>query len=60
MKNKAQARKHFILGAFNRLMELAPLRKIRDSYEKTVIAPEYDSSRTQDGIKIVRALVFSE
>lgn len=38
--------------------ELAPLRKIRDNYEKMVIALECDLIRTQDGIKIVRALDF--
>ena len=38
--------------------ELAPLRKIRDSYEKIVIALECDLTQTQDGIKIVRALDF--
>lgn len=38
--------------------ELAPLRKIRDSYEKIVIALESNLTQTQDGIKIVRALDF--
>ena len=38
--------------------ELAPLRKIRDSYEKMVIALECDLTQTQDGIKIIRALDF--
>lgn len=38
--------------------ELAPLRKIRDSYEKLVIAIECDLTQTQDGIKIIRALDF--
>lgn len=38
--------------------ELAPLRKIRDSYEKVVIAMECDMPQTQDGIKIIRALDF--
>lgn len=38
--------------------ELAPLRKIRDNYEKIVIAMECDLTQTQDGIKIVRALDF--
>lgn len=38
--------------------ELAPLRKIRDSYEKIVIALECDFTQTQDGIKIIRALEF--
>jgi predicted AAA+ superfamily ATPase len=38
--------------------ELAPLRKIRDSYEKIVIALECDLTQTQDGIKIIRVLDF--
>lgn len=38
--------------------ELAPLRKIRDSFEKIVIALECDLTRTQDGIKIIKALDF--
>lgn len=38
--------------------ELAPLRKIRDSYEKVVIALECDLTQTQDGIKLIRALDF--
>ena len=38
--------------------ELAPLRKIRDSYEKIVIALESNLTQTQDGIKIIRALDF--
>ena len=38
--------------------ELAPLRKIRDNYEKLVIALECNLSQTQDGIKIVNALDF--
>lgn len=38
--------------------ELAPLRKIRDSYEKCVIALECDLTQTQDGIKLIRALDF--
>ena len=38
--------------------ELAPLRKIRDSYEKIVIALECDLTMTQDGIKIIKALDF--
>ncbi len=38
--------------------ELNPLRKIRDSYEKIVIALECDFTQTQDGIKIIRALDF--
>lgn len=38
--------------------EPAPLRKIRDSYEKIVIALESNLTQTQDGIKIIRALDF--
>ena len=38
--------------------ELAPLRKIRDSYEKIMIALESNLTQTQDGIKIIRALDF--
>ena len=38
--------------------ELTPLRKIRDRYEKVVIALECDLTQTQDGIKIIRALDF--
>lgn len=38
--------------------ELAPLRKIRDSYEKIVIALESNLTQTQDGIKIIRVLDF--
>lgn len=38
--------------------ELAPLRKIRDNYEKLVIAIDCTSTQTQDGIKIVQALEF--
>ena len=38
--------------------ELAPLRKIRDSYEKILIPLECDLTQTQDGIKIIRALDF--
>ena len=38
--------------------ELAPLRKIRDNYEKMVIALDCDLTQTQDGIKIVRAMDF--
>ena len=32
--------------------ELAPLRMIRDNYEKIVIAGSCDNPMTQDGIKI--------
>ncbi len=38
--------------------ELAPLRKIRDNYEKLVIALDCDLTQTQDGIRIVKALDF--
>lgn len=38
--------------------ELSPLRKIRDNYEKLVIALDCDLTQTQDGIKIVKALDF--
>ena len=38
--------------------ELAPLRKIRDHYEKLVIALDCDFTQTQDGIKVVHALDF--
>ncbi|MBD5484531.1 MAG: ATP-binding protein [Lachnospiraceae bacterium] len=38
--------------------ELAPLRKIRDNYEKIVIANECLNPVTQDGIKIVRMTDF--
>lgn len=38
--------------------ELAPLRKIRDNYEKVVIALECDILQTQDGIKIIQATDF--
>ncbi len=38
--------------------ELAPLRKIRDNYEKIVIALECGIPQTQDGIKIIRATDF--
>lgn len=38
--------------------ELAPLRKIRDNYEKIVIALECDLPQTHDGIKIIKALDF--
>lgn len=38
--------------------ELAPLRKIRDSYEKLVIALDCDMTQTDDGIKLVKALDF--
>ncbi len=38
--------------------ELAPLRKIRDNYEKIVIALECDIPQTQDGIKIIQVIDF--
>ncbi len=38
--------------------ELAPLQKIRDNYEKVVIALECDIPQTQDGIKIIQATDF--
>lgn len=38
--------------------ELAPLRKIRDNYEKIVITNECLNPVTQDGIKIVRMTDF--
>ena len=38
--------------------ELMPLRKIRDNYEKLVIALDCNLTRTQDGIKILKVLDF--
>lgn len=38
--------------------ELAPLQKIRDNYEKVVIAGECNNPVTQDGIKIVKLTDF--
>ncbi len=38
--------------------ELAPLQKIRDHYEKVVIALDCDMPQPQDGIKIIKALDF--
>ena len=38
--------------------ELAPLRNIRDNYEKIVIAGDTDYPVTQDGIKIVKMTDF--
>lgn len=38
--------------------KLAPLQKIRDNYEKIVIALDCDIPQPQDGIKIVKALDF--
>ena len=38
--------------------ELAPLRMIRDNYEKVVIAGSCDNPVTQDGIKIIKLTDF--
>ncbi|MCD8227057.1 MAG: ATP-binding protein [Bacteroides ovatus] len=38
--------------------ELSPLRKIKDNYEKIVIAMECDMPQPQDGIKVIRAMDF--
>ncbi len=38
--------------------ELAPLQKIRDNYEKVVLAGECDNPVTQDGIKIIKLTDF--
>ena len=38
--------------------ELGPLRKIRDNYEKLVIALDFDLTQTQDGIKIMKTMDF--
>ncbi len=38
--------------------ELAPLRKVRDNYEKIVVAGECNVPITEDGIKIVRLTDF--
>ena len=38
--------------------ELAPLRKIRDNYEKIIIANYCDNPVTQDGIKLIRLTDF--
>ena len=38
--------------------ELAPLRKIRDNYEKLVIALDCDLTQTKDGIKLIKAIDF--
>lgn len=43
---------------FVRERELAPLRKIRDNYEKVVLAGECDNPVTRDGIKIVKLTDF--
>ena len=60
---KAEEKKYIqvtesMIAPETRERELAPLRKIRDSYEKVVIALDCDLTQTQDGIKIVRALDF--
>lgn len=60
---KAEEKKYIqvtesMIASETRERELAPLRKIRDSYEKMVIALDCDLTQTQDGIKIVRALDF--
>ena len=60
---KAEEKKYIqvtesMIAPETRERELAPLRKIRDSYEKMVIALDCDLTQTQDGIKIVRALDF--
>lgn len=44
--------------AVTRERELAPLRKIRDHYEKVVLAETCDYPVTQDGIKIIRLTDF--
>ena len=46
--NEPSAREH----------ELAPLRKIRDNFEKLVIANYCDHPLTQDGIKLLAATDF--
>ncbi|MDR1193090.1 MAG: ATP-binding protein [Peptococcaceae bacterium] len=38
--------------------ELAPLRSIRDNYEKLIIAGECDYPATQDGIKLIKLTDF--
>jgi len=38
--------------------ELTPLRKIRNNYEKIVIANECAAPVTEDGIKIVKLIDF--
>ena len=38
--------------------ELAPLRKIRDNYEKMIIAGNCENPMTQDGIKMVALTDF--
>ncbi|MCD8023055.1 MAG: ATPase, partial [Lachnospiraceae bacterium] len=38
--------------------ELSPFRKIKDNYEKIVIAMECDMPQPQDGIKVLRAMDF--
>lgn len=38
--------------------ELAPLRKIRDNYEKLVITMECNLAQTQDGIGAIKVIDF--
>lgn len=38
--------------------ELAPLRRIRDSYDKIVLVLDGSSGQTQDGIRVINALDF--
>lgn len=38
--------------------ELAPLKAIRDNYEKIIIAMSCDFPQTVEGIKLVRAMDF--
>lgn len=38
--------------------KLVPLRKIRDHYEKIVIALDCDLTQTQDGIKVLKIIDF--
>jgi predicted AAA+ superfamily ATPase len=42
----------------SRERELSPLRKIRDNYEKLVIANNCDNPVTQDGIKLIKLTDF--
>lgn len=41
-----------------RMRELAPLKAIRDNYEKTVIAMNTNSTAPVEGIRIVRLIDF--
>ncbi len=45
-------------GEAIRERELAPLRMVRDNYEKTVITLHTDTTASVEGIKIVRLLDF--